>query len=119
MFWYSVPNHSVIVALARYLIMSTQTKLETLYIVKENPSVDSWSPVARDINPLLIKTMESKIDARCFVYYLPAESSSDKDVRYYKQPMGAMLFVRDYCNKQVAGWALIVKQVEQLLKDSK
>ena len=95
----------------------TTIKLETLYIVKESPTVDSWSPVARDINPLLIKTMQSRIDGRCFVYYLPAESSSDKDVRYYKQPMGAMLYVRDYCTKQVSGWALIVKQVEQLLKD--
>ena len=97
----------------------TPNKLETLYIVKENPAVDSWSPVARDINPLLIKTMESKIDGRCFVYYLPAASSSDKDVRYYKQPMGAMLYVRDYCTKQVTGWSLIVKQIEQLLKDTK
>ncbi len=96
----------------------TTSKLETLYIVKESPSVDSWSPVARDINPLLIKTMQSRIDGRCFVYYLPAESSSDKDVRYYKQPMGAMLHVRDFCQKQVTGWSLIVKQLEQLLKDT-
>ena len=93
-------------------------KLETLYIVKEEPAVDSWSPVAREVNPLLIKTMVSKIDARCFVYYLPAESSSDKDVRYYKQPLGAMLYVRDYCTKQVTGWNVIVKQIEQLLKEN-
>lgn len=100
------------------VINMTTIKQETLYIVKEQPTVDSWSPVARDVNPLLLKTMQSRIDARLFVYYLPAESSSDKDARYYKQPMGAMLHVRDYCSKQVAGWSLIVKQIDQLLKDS-
>ena len=99
--------------------MSTLSKSETLYIVKEHPDISSWSPVTKEVNPLLLKMMQSRIDNRCFVYYLPTDSAEDKEVRYYKQPLGALLFIRDYCQKEAASWGLIVKQVEQLLKEVK
>ena len=98
--------------------MST-IKTETLYMVKEHPTADSWSPITKEVNQLLLKMMHSKIDNRLFVYYLPPDSSEEQGVRYYKQPIGALLYIRDYCAQQATSWQVIVKQIEQLLKEVK
>lgn len=95
----------------------TTTNTVTLYAVKEHPTKDSWHPVSKEVNQLFVKMLESKLDSNMSIYYLPAPSSEEQSIRYYKNPLDAYLYVRKYCKLQLDEWNIIHKMVDKLINE--